>query len=229
MPATIALAEREGFEPSKGVNPYTRSRRARSTTPAPLRARSRSLLAWQQISMQTWHMSDAKDNLFAELVGEVAPIKRSDRIIMPTTPPRARARFSSADVNNALDESLATPDFSEIDTGDTLSWHKPGVQKTVLRKLRRGNYAVQDELDLHGLNQPQAKQTVAAFLLHALDHDFSCVRIVHGKGNRSEYGPVLKRAIGGWLVKRKEVVAFASTPSHDGGTGAIYVLLSRRK
>lgn len=174
-------------------------------------------------------MSDAKDNLFAKLVGDVTPIKPDQRIKKTPKPPKPKARFASADLSATLDESLAAPDFSEIETGDTLSWHKPGLQKSVLRKLRRGQYAVQDELDLHGLNQTQAKQTVAHFLLHALDNDFSCLRIVHGKGNRSEYGPVLKRAIGGWLIKRQEVLAFASTPSHDGGTGAIYVLLTRKK
>ena len=179
--------------------------------------------------MQTWHMSSAKDNLFADLVGDVAPIRRNNRIAPSSKPPKPKARFSSADVNDTLSESLATPDFSEIETGDTLGWHKPGLQKSILRKLRRGQFAVHDELDLHGLNQVQAKKIVAQFLAHALTMGFSCVRIVHGKGNRSEYGPVLKRAIGGWLVKRQEVVAFASTPSHDGGTGAIYVLLTKRK
>ena len=174
-------------------------------------------------------MSSAKDNLFADLVGTVAPIKRNNRISPSLNTPKPKARFSSADLGDTLDESLAAADFSEIETGDTLSWHKPGLQKSILRKLRKGQFAVMDELDLHGLNQVQAKKVVAQFLAHALAMNFSCVRVVHGKGNRSEYGPVLKRAIGGWLVKRQEVVAFASTPSHDGGTGAIYVLLTKRK
>ncbi len=175
--------------------------------------------------MQNWQMTNDGDKPFAELISDVKPLRRSQRVVPHKPKPAAKAVFSQRDQQSLLEESLNAPDFSQIETGDILSWHRDGIQKTVLRKLRRGHYTAHDELDLHGLNQTKAKTAVQSFLNHAAYHHHSCVRIVHGKGNRSEYGPVLKRAIGGWLVKRKDVMAFASTPAHDGGTGAIYVLL----
>lgn len=174
-------------------------------------------------------MSDEEQKSFAELMADVTPLQVQARVSPVKEKPKPKASFTKADQTSLLRESLAAPNFNEIETGDTLSWHQPGIQKTTLRKLRRGHYSVKDELDLHGLNQVQAKQAVSAFLHDAIRHDFSCVRIIHGKGNRSEQGPVLKRAIGGWLVKRKDVLAFASAPGHDGGTGAIYVLLKTQR
>lgn len=177
--------------------------------------------------MQNLRMAENEDNLFARSMADVVPLKPQTRVETARTRPKPIAQFSQSDKNQLLQESLAAPNFNEIETGDILSWHQAGIQKRVVRKLRQGQYAIKDELDLHGLNQAQAKLSTAAFLNQARTQGFSCVRIVHGKGNRSEYGPVLKRAIGGWLVKRKDVLAFASAPSHDGGTGAIYVLLAR--
>lgn len=174
-------------------------------------------------------MNDDDANLFVESMRGVKPLAKPAVIKAKSTAAKPKPKpipvFSLADQQSLLEESLAPPDFNQIETGDTLTWHKPGIQKNVLRKLRQGHYAVKGELDLHGLNQAQAKQSVARFLSNAVLHGHSCVRIIHGKGNRSEYGPVLKRAIGGWLVKRQEVIAFASAPRHDGGTGAIYVLI----
>lgn len=174
-------------------------------------------------------MNKEDDKSFADLMQDVIPLQATSRVTPTKQTPKPLAAFTQLEQQSILSESLSAPNFNEIDTGDTLSWHQPGIQKSVIKKLRRGQYSVKDELDLHGLNQNQAKQAVSGFLNAARLHDHSCVRIIHGKGNRSAQGPVLKRAIGGWLVKRKDVIAFASAPSHDGGTGAIYVLLRTHK
>ena len=96
----------------------------------------------------------------------------------------------------------------------------------VLRRLRRGEYRVQREIDLHGLTVLEAKAALRAFLLDALEAHVHCVRIVHGKGLRSGHrGPVLKSAVSGLLRRSGAVLAYVSARPVDGGTGALYVLL----
>lgn len=142
----------------------------------------------------------------------------------PAPPPIARQR--QQDELAVLSEMLADTEPDEIDNGDTLHYHVPGVQDAVMRRLRRGHYRVQSELDLHGHNRDRAKLAVAQFLAHCRDRDFRCVRIIHGKGNGSpNSGPVIKALLGSWLRRRKDVVAYCTARVVDGGTGAIYVLL----
>ncbi len=96
----------------------------------------------------------------------------------------------------------------------------------MLRRLRRGHYRVDGNLDLHGMNRARAQQAVAGVLADCAVRDRRCVRIVHGKGNGSpNSGPVLKRLLDGWLRRRRDVLAYCSARPADGGTGAVYVLL----
>jgi DNA-nicking Smr family endonuclease len=114
-----------------------------------------------------------------------------------------------------------------VASGEELSFRRPGVAESVLRKLRRGEYRVGGELDLHGLTAVQAKQALRAFLAAAVARHAGCVRIIHGKGLRSGHrGPVLKSVVSGGLRRTAAVVAFVSARPVDGGTGAVYVLLS---
>mgnify|MGYP000456310711 FL=1 len=122
-----------------------------------------------------------------------------------------------------LDDTLEP---EAIESGDVLVYRAPGIQDTVWRRLRRGGYRIAAELDLHGLNRDAARHAVVQFLAHCQDHDLRAVRIIHGKGNGSpNSGPVIKALLDGWLRKRKDVLAFCSARPHDGGTGAVYVLL----
>ncbi|MGH8460958.1 MAG: Smr/MutS family protein [Stenotrophobium sp.] len=141
---------------------------------------------------------------------------------LPPTQPRQR----EADDRAVMQELLADPGEDGIESGDSLLYRADGVQDSVLRKLRRGQYRIERELDLHGLNRATAQQTVSRFLSLCQDQDARCVRIIHGKGNGSpNSGPVIKRALDGWLRKRNDVVAYCSARVVDGGTGAVYVLL----
>jgi DNA-nicking Smr family endonuclease len=109
---------------------------------------------------------------------------------------------------------------------DALSFRRPGVRDQEMRKLRRGLYAIDDELDLHGLNQAAARDSLREFLEFSRDAGHRCVRIVHGKGYRSgARGPILKIAVNAWLRRHPQVVAFTSARNIDGGTGAVYALL----
>jgi DNA-nicking Smr family endonuclease len=109
---------------------------------------------------------------------------------------------------------------------DAQTFQRAGVRTQVLRKLRRGLFPIEDELDLHGLNQTAARDQLAQFLAHNRDLGRRCVRIIHGKGYRSgARGPILKIAVDLWLRRHLDVMAFTSARPIDGGTGALYVLL----
>ena len=115
----------------------------------------------------------------------------------------------------------------DVESGEELVYRRNGVSDAVLRRLRRGEYAVRDELDLHGMTQDEARRALGDFLAEAGAHDRRCVRIIHGKGRGSGHrGPVLKSAVNRWLRRHDSVRAFCSARVSDGGTGALYVLLA---
>ena len=167
--------------------------------------------------------------LFRSAIGAVRPVKNRRSDTRPP-PPKPRARFREADERAVLSESLAQdPAIAEVETGEELSFARNGVSRDIQRKLRRGKYAVQDEIDLHGLTVAEAREALGNFMTHALARRARCVRVVHGKGHRSgRRGPVLKNAVNRWLRQWDAVVAFCSAPPNDGGTGAVYVLLSSK-
>lgn len=160
-------------------------------------------------------------------VARQAPPNRLD----PDRPlPRPRPLQREADDRAVLLESLNEPEPEDYEAGDTLAYRMPGVQDGVFRKLKRGSFRVEAELDLHGMNVATAREAFNQFLADCQDFDRRCVRIVHGKGLRSAHrGPVLKGKVDLWLRRRKDVLAFASARPQDGGTGAVVVLLRRVK
>ncbi len=128
----------------------------------------------------------------------------------------------------ATDPPWSDPhDHGPIQADTVLSFAKPGLQNNVLRRLRRGQYSVEGELDLHGLTRREARQALWAFLQRMERRGARCVRIIHGKGRRSSKEAVLKQAVDGWLRQAQGVLAFCSARREDGGTGAVYVLLKR--
>jgi DNA-nicking Smr family endonuclease len=170
--------------------------------------------------------------LFREAVRDVKPLGRSDHGTdhpqKRARRPRAAARFARADRLAVLEESLCSEIIDPaLASGEELVFQRAGIQPAVLRKLRRGDYRVQGEIDLHGLNVSEAKQALREFLALALMRQWRCVRIVHGKGLRSGHrGPVLKAMVGAMLRRIGPVLAYVSARPVDGGTGALYVLLS---
>ena len=129
-----------------------------------------------------------------------------------------------------FDPSPEWLDDYEAASGESLSYRHDGVQITTLRKLRRGQYRLEAELDLHGQTVAMAKQSLTAFLADCAERGHKCVRIIHGKGNRSgQRGPVLKASVDYWLRQRQNVLAFCSARPVDGGTGALMVLLRSKR
>lgn len=167
------------------------------------------------------------DDSFRDAMDGVQPRAASDREPPPRQRPSPRPLSREADERAVLEEMLHGPLEAElIESGDTLAYRGDGLQDSIWRRLRRGAYRVRAELDLHGLNRDAAYREVSLFLSDCHAQNARCVRIIHGKGNRSpNTGPVIKTLLDHWLRRRRDVIAFCSARPHDGGTGAVYVLL----
>ena len=167
-------------------------------------------------------------HLFAHTVGPVSPLRRAATMPLARPPveplPRQRERDEAAVLREAISDEFDVE--SLLETDDALSWRGDGIGPEVVRKLRRGVWAIQAQIDLHGLRRDEAREQLAEFLRAAVRHGLRCVRVVHGKGHGSPgREPVLKSKVKTWLVQKKEVIAFAHARAADGGNGALLVLL----
>jgi DNA-nicking Smr family endonuclease len=172
-------------------------------------------------------MSDDDLRAFREAMNGVRPMPPRDSPVAAPKP-RPEARFARAEEREVLRESLLPPDDPALlDTGEELVFRRPGVGADVFRRLRRGQFAVAAEIDLHGLGRHAAHEALRAFVAEAVERGHLCVRVIHGKGRGSgPRGPVLKHVVNHWLRRMDEVLAFASARPVDGGSGAAYVLLA---
>ncbi|MGH8728226.1 MAG: Smr/MutS family protein [Burkholderiales bacterium] len=165
--------------------------------------------------------------LFREAVAGAVPLPESGKHLPKRTRKRPLAYQRLADEREALSESL--DDSTPWESGDVLSFLKPGVSNQVLRRLRRGYWVVQDQLDLHGLNREEARELLADFLARCARVGLRCVRVIHGKGLGSKNRePVLKQKVAGWLSQRGDVMAFCQARATEGGAGAVVVLLKNK-
>ncbi len=175
-------------------------------------------------------MQDDEDSkLFRQAMHDVRPLRTPARAATAARRRAARARFARAERAAVLAESLATPGpFIETQAGDELLFRRPGIADSILRRLKRGDYRVEGELDLHGLRGTEASAELSRFLQRAVADGLRCVRIIHGKGMRSgPRGPVLKQTVNTLLRRAGPVLAFTSARPRDGGTGATLVLLGK--
>ena len=173
--------------------------------------------------------NDDDNDEFRRAFSDARPLRVEERVPETKPKPKPGARFSRADERDALRESLRDDiDTIEHGYGASLSFQRDSVGRRTMRKLARGGFSVQAEIDLHGMTVAEARQRLADFIDYSVITGNLCVRIVHGKGLGSgNRGPVLKNAVNRWLRKWDSVLAFVSTPQVDGGTGALYVLLQR--
>ena len=177
-------------------------------------------------------MADADDReaLRRALAG-VKPLAHKRRAAPHRPAPPPDPVQTRRDERAVLDESVCAPVSPDdaLESGVELSYLRDGVSRQVLRRLRRGQWVVQDGLDLHGMNRVEAAAQVAAFVRASALRGLRCVRIVHGKGRGSvNREPVLKGKLRGWLAPRDEVLAFCQAPAAEGGSGALLVLLKAR-
>lgn len=173
-------------------------------------------------------MSEDDISAFRDAMNGVKPLKR--RSTLPERPkPAPKARFSRQEHQEVLHESLHSPfDPADLETGEELVFLRPGIRADLLRRLRRGQFAVESEIDLHGLTRHSAHEALRQFIGESVARGLGCVRVIHGKGRGSgPRGPVLKHIVNRWLRRMDDVAAFATARPVDGGTGAVYVLLGR--
>ena len=167
-------------------------------------------------------------NLFTLSIGTVAPLRKPAGAPLPRPRPPATPRQREQDEASVLRETISD-DFdveSLLETDDTLSFRRRDIGPEVTRKLRRGVWAIQAQLDLHGLRRDEAREHLAEFLRESERQGLRCVRVIHGKGNGSPgREPVLKGKVRNWLVQKSEVIAFVQARASDGGHGALVVLL----
>ena len=167
-------------------------------------------------------------HLFAHAVGAVTPLLPHGRTLAAPPQPQPLPRQRERDEQAALQEAMS----DEVDietlllTDDGLSFHRTGVGPDVVTRLRRGHWAIQGELDLHGMRREQARDELSAFMREAAQRGWRCLRVVHGKGHGSPgRQPVLKSKVQRWLGQSDAVLAFAQASGPQGGAGALIVLL----
>ena len=168
-------------------------------------------------------------DLFALSVGPVVPLRPVTRApasrARPHPIPRQRERDEAAVLAESISDEFDVE--SLLDTDEALSFRRRGVGPEVVRKLRRGVWAIQAQLDLHGARRDEAREQLGAFLRDAVRAGLRCVRVVHGKGLGSPgRQPVLKAKVQRWLAQSAEVIAFAQASGPQGGAGALVVLLA---
>jgi DNA-nicking Smr family endonuclease len=172
--------------------------------------------------------AEAERNLFQRAAGKVQPLARHGRVHHPPEPvapiPAQRQLDDQRVLQEAISDEFDAATLLEVD--EALSFRRPGIGIDVARKLRRGHWSIQSEIDLHGLRTEAAREALAGFLREAVKQGQRCVRVVHGKGLGSPgKTPVLKGKVHSWLVQKSEVLAFVQARGDEGGAGAVVVLL----
>jgi DNA-nicking Smr family endonuclease len=184
--------------------------------------------AQEAARMEAERQAQAEKNLFARAAGQVQPLAVPARVtLVRELPPPVPVQLK-LDEQRVLQEALSDEfDTSTLlDVDDAMSYRRPGVGTDVTRKLRRGDWSIQREIDLHGLRRDDAREALGEFIREAYRQGLRCLRVVHGKGLGSPgKTPVLKGKVQGWLVQKNEVMAFVQARASEGGAGALVVLL----
>jgi DNA-nicking Smr family endonuclease len=174
------------------------------------------------------HILHDPTRLFRHIAGAVAPLKDKNLADVARPVPAPRPIKREEDEREVLREALEAPLTFEdrLDIGDEAAYLRTGLPRRVLTDLRRGRWVVQGELDLHGLTRDEARASLAQFIAASLQQGRRCLRVIHGKGHGSPGRvPVLKHLSRGWLAQREDILAFCQARPHDGGDGALLVLL----
>ena len=172
-------------------------------------------------------ITDEDIALFRKSVGAIKPIAQD-------TAPHTRQTPKPRRLPQAVDRQTLTamppdcPRSGAVAAEEKLLFQRPGIQNKTLHRLRRGQFTIEAELDLHGMTVVAATSSLTAFLARCTNSGIRCARIIHGKGQGSKDGkPVIKNTINQWLRQRDEILAFCAARPADGGTGAMYVLIKK--
>ena len=176
----------------------------------------------------------AQEEFFARAVGPIKPLppkhrpgQRASLHRVATSPIAVQHQLDElAVMQEALSDEFDVETL--LDTDDALSYRRPGIGTDVTRKLRKGGWSIQGQVDLHGLRREDARQALVDFIKDAAKMGWRCVRVVHGKGLGSPgKTPVLKGKVQSWLIQKRVVLAFVQARPAHGGAGALVVLLAQ--
>ena len=170
--------------------------------------------------------ANARRTCFA--TASATPCRCRPPVVSIRRPWPSTARQFEQDELCALAESISDEiDIDRLlDTDGDLSFRRPGVGADVVRRLRRGHWVLQSQIDLHGLRVDEAREVLVNYLTDCMKRERRCIRVIHGKGLGSvNKEPVLKGKVLKWLAQRNEVLAFCQAAPADGGSGALIVLL----
>lgn len=173
--------------------------------------------------------ADRERHLFRHIVGEITPLSDQGKVLLQPPPPEPIPRQRQLDEQAALEEALSDEMDVEtlLETDESLSFRRRHIGQDVVRRLRRGQWAIQAQIDLHGLRRDEARESLQAFLRLSRRMGHRCVRVIHGKGLGSPgKSPVLKSRVRAWLVQSRAVLAFVQARASQGGHGAVIVLLA---
>ncbi|MGJ7501071.1 Smr/MutS family protein [Variovorax sp. ZT5P49] len=171
----------------------------------------------------------AEKDLFARAIGATEPLRRKAAVPLAPEPPAPIPVQHQLDEQRVLRESLSDEfDVTTLlDVDDAMSFRRPGIGTDVTARLRKGDWAIQAQVDLHGLRSDEAREALGGFIRNAYKQGLRCVRVVHGKGLGSPgKQPVLKTKTQRWLIQKNEVIAFVQAKPAEGGAGALVVLLA---
>lgn len=175
------------------------------------------------------NISSEDSALFRQAIGTVNKLKKDDLILSPKNKPKPYPQKNTAQTKNSFNQSLEF-ETEKLYQEDSFNFLAPGLQKNILKKLRKGFFGIDSSIDLHGLTSQEAQHQLSQFLHRCIESGFRCVHIIHGKGYGSDNNhPVLKNNVNLWLRQHSEIQAFCSTPVKHGGTGAAFVLLRHSK
>jgi DNA-nicking Smr family endonuclease len=176
---------------------------------------------------QAKKLREDKD-IFTTAIGKVKPLPHKGKTHLPYDPPPPIPAQQQLDEQKALSETMSDEwdSSSLLDTDEQLSFRRPGIGADVVRKLRKGEWALQAQVDLHNLRSDEAREALGTFIRESYKNGLRCVRVVHGKGLGSPGKvPVLKNKVHSWLIQKNQVLAFVQATPAQGGAGALVVLL----
>lgn len=173
--------------------------------------------------------AERERQIFRHAVGEVVPLEAPLRVHLAPPPPLPIPRQRELDERAALLEALSDEMDVErlLETDEGLSFRRRHIGQDVLKRLRRGQWTIQAEIDLHGLRRDEAREALQQFMRQSRRRGVRCVRVIHGKGLGSPgKSPVLKSRVRAWLIQMQSVLAFVQARASQGGHGALVVLLA---
>ncbi|QFZ87269.1 DNA mismatch repair protein MutS [Variovorax paradoxus] len=171
----------------------------------------------------------AEKDLFTRAIGATEPLRRKASVPLAPEPPAPIPFQHQLDEQRVLRESLSDEfDVTTLlDVDDAMSFRRPGIGTEITARLRKGDWSIQAQVDLHGLRSDEAREALGGFIRNAHKQGLRCVRVVHGKGLGSPgKQPVLKTKTQRWLIQKNEVIAFVQAKPAEGGAGALVVLLA---